>query len=106
MKHRDSTLKVRRHTAGIVFSVFVCFYYEKTKNKRSGTLRTEYNDVHFRQHLHLCCYYIWHDTADGYESLVSSRGEKVLVGGITGGDFKTLRGDKTQSFITKSEVYN
>ena len=31
---------------------------------------------------------------------------RLLVGGTTGGGFETLRGDKTQSFITKSEAYN
>ena len=31
---------------------------------------------------------------------------QLLVGGTTGGGFETLRGDKTQSFITQTEAYN
>ena len=30
----------------------------------------------------------------------------LLVGETTGGDFETLREDKTHCFITKSEAYN
>jgi len=29
----------------------------------------------------------------------------VLVGETTGGGFETLRGDKTQGFITKTQAY-
>jgi len=31
---------------------------------------------------------------------------QFLVGETTGGGFETLRGDKTQGFITKTKAYN
>ena len=31
---------------------------------------------------------------------------ELLVGETTSGGFETLRGDKTQSFITKTKAYN
>jgi hypothetical protein len=58
-----------------LFSHMYVFIMKKQKTK--DQVHYEQNIMTFRQHLHLCYYYIWHNTADGYESLVSSRGEKA-----------------------------
>lgn len=59
-------------------SLFAHMYvFIMKKQKTKGQVHYEQNIMTFRQHLHLCYYYIWHNTADGYESLVSSRGEKA-----------------------------